>query len=129
MVRRHPVRAYSSSSVCAFVACIVLCACGGAGSTIPSPLGRATNSIRQSAVRPQASNTWSTGASDPTKRFFASAAVVGTEIYVIGGYNFGGPLGQNDIFDTATGTWSTGAAMPMHRFGLASAVMDGIVYA
>jgi N-acetylneuraminic acid mutarotase len=75
------------------------------------------------------SNSWTTGAPMPTKRFFAGATAVGTKIYVIGGYNNTGVLGTNEIYDTTTNTWSTGARMPTKREGLAVAAVNGIVYA
>jgi hypothetical protein len=74
-------------------------------------------------------NAWSQRVNMPTPRLAPGAVAVGTKIYVIGGYNGGGVLSVNEIFNTVTKTWSTGKPMPTPRWSLGVAAVNGIVYA
>src|SRR5580700_676185 len=74
-------------------------------------------------------NAWSQLADMPTARLEASAAAVGTKIYVVGGHDASGPLSSNEIYDTVTNTWTTGKPMPTARWTLGVAALKGRVYA
>ena len=57
--------------------------------------------------------------------------VVGTNIYVPGGFNsvsFGGPLNTMQIYNTTANTWSSGMTLPAARAGVATAAFNGLVY-
>lgn len=74
-------------------------------------------------------NTWSASPAMPTPRWSAVAAVVGKEIFVIGGYL---PSYEStntvEAFDTHAGTWTTKAPMPMSRYGHDAIVFNGKIY-
>jgi N-acetylneuraminic acid mutarotase len=134
MFSLHSRRGIWSTSACAIAATISLAACGGGSNSIlPHAAGQgAAASQRSSSVtlaRSATSNTWSAGVPTPTKRFGAGATVIGTKIYVVGGYDTLGAVGKNEIFDTATNKWSTVAPMPTKRWILNVAAVNGIVYA
>lgn len=61
-------------------------------------------------------NSWSSIASMPTPRLMSSAIVIGSNIYVVGGYTGGGFFSPksfvNEIYNTVTGVWSSGASFP-----------------
>ncbi|MGH7536046.1 MAG: Kelch repeat-containing protein, partial [Gemmatimonadales bacterium] len=73
--------------------------------------------------------TWQTGlAPIPTPRGGFGAAVLGTEILVIGGEGGGNTYSNVEAYDTATNTWRTLAPMPTARHGIQAAECNGGVY-
>lgn len=65
-----------------------------------------------------ATYTWTTGASMPTARSNAGAAVFGNEIFVLGGVLEGqfAPITTVEAYDPAADTWRTNVApMPIGR--------------
>mmetsp|Transcript_21525 Transcript_21525/g.32034 ORF Transcript_21525/g.32034 Transcript_21525/m.32034 type:complete len:438 (+) Transcript_21525:92-1405(+) len=71
--------------------------------------------------------TWQLGANTmPTSRGDVKAAVIGTRIYVVAGWNdvtkFTGAV---ESLDTETGTWMTHASLPTPRGDVALAVVNG----
>ena len=71
---------------------------------------------------------WRKAKPAPTARASAAGAVIGNNIYVIGGRT-GGENRQNlntvEVYDTQTETWQTRAPLPIAAAGLAAAVIDG----
>jgi N-acetylneuraminic acid mutarotase len=59
-----------------------------------------------------------------------AAAVVGTKIYVIGGFSgtTNEPLTRVDVYDTATKVWSSAAPLPAPRGGHAAVVLGGKIH-
>jgi N-acetylneuraminic acid mutarotase len=58
-------------------------------------------------------DAWSNKASMPEGRFGLTAAVVGTKVYVFGGYLADLTIGDNNyIYDAAANTWTNGAPVP-----------------
>ncbi|MES2155501.1 MAG: thrombospondin type 3 repeat-containing protein [bacterium] len=62
-------------------------------------------------------NSWSTGAPMPTARAGLGSAVIGNDIYVVGGRlcaapYCGPPINTMEIYHVATDSWTTGPAMP-----------------
>src|SRR5206468_10167830 len=75
--------------------------------------------------------SWSTLAPIPVPHAQSRGTVVGTNIYVPGGFNsvsFGGPLDRMQIYNTTTDTWSAGMTLPTARSGVATATFNGLVY-
>ena len=75
--------------------------------------------------------TWSTlpaTSNFPTPRAASAAAVIGSEIIVIGGEGNGNAYNNVEAFDTTTGTWRTLAPMPTARHGIQAAVCNGGIY-
>jgi N-acetylneuraminic acid mutarotase len=134
MSRRSSALSILVAATGAAVVCVTVAGCGGgANAVVPRSVGEGQPAIQRDSssnvVRSATSNTWSTGATAPTKRYAGGAAVVGSNIYVVGGYDPLGVLGKNEIYDTTTNTWKTGASMPTKRYALAAAAVNGIVYA
>jgi hypothetical protein len=134
MSRRNSALSTWGSAIGAAAVCLAVAACGGGStSVVPRSVGEGQPALQRVSstnfARSATSNTWSTGATAPTKRYAGGAAVVGTDIYVVGGFDPLGVLGKNEIYDTATNTWKTGASMPTKRYALAAAAVNGIVYA
>jgi hypothetical protein len=76
-----------------------------------------------------ANATWTTlDAPIPTERGGFSAAVVGSEILIIGGEGGGNTYEEVEALNPATGTWRTLAPMPTPRHGIQAAVCNGGVY-
>jgi N-acetylneuraminic acid mutarotase len=73
---------------------------------------------------------WSTGAKAPRARAGATAAAVGTRIYLMGGYDSANPTGfaSVDVLDTQTGQWSSGPAAPTARFYACAAAIGSQIY-
>jgi hypothetical protein len=71
---------------------------------------------------------WRKAKPAPTARASAAGAVIGNDIYVIGGRT-GGENRQNlntvEVYDAQTETWQTRAPLPIAAAGLAAAVIDG----
>ncbi|MGH9222418.1 MAG: Kelch repeat-containing protein, partial [Acidimicrobiales bacterium] len=64
----------------------------------------------------------------PTARGGFGAAVLGTEILVIGGEGGGKTFSTVEAYDTSTDTWRSLAPMPTARHGIQAAVCNGGVY-
>jgi N-acetylneuraminic acid mutarotase len=89
-----------------------------------------------------ATNTWTTMASMPTPRFQLAGAVLGSNIYAIGGESESTiDLANVEVFDTTSNAWTALAPMPsttdachsgltvFGRAALAAAVKKGKIYA
>ncbi|HEY7070920.1 MAG TPA: hypothetical protein VH479_12435 [Acidimicrobiales bacterium] len=100
-------------------------AIGGTGAD-----GNPTN--LQEEYEPEFGN-WQTASPMPTPRSSPAVAVIGTQLFAIGGYTFttNGPrqaLGTNEMLDLTTGTWTTCSPMPTPRGLAAVGVMDGKIF-
>jgi len=73
-------------------------------------------------------NTWTSGAAMPTAVVAPQVALLGTEIYVVGGYGVDGTLADTQIYSPATNTWSTGVPLPTATYEGAAAVVKNILY-
>lgn len=74
-------------------------------------------------------NAWSSGAAIPMPVYAPAAAVLGNEIYVIGGLNASGdPVADVQIFNPATNDWSSGTPLPIAVWGASAAVVHGVLY-
>jgi len=74
-------------------------------------------------------NTWASGKVMPTGTAFSSAAVLGGEIYVIGGAKASGTVINNvQIYNPTTNTWSTGTSLPTVTQHSSAAVVSNILY-
>ena len=80
------------------------------------------------AAPPAQAAGWSEGAHMPTARAYAGAAILGNNLYVIGGGGTSGPRSMTEIYDIANKSWSLGAALPagLQQFGIA--VLGGKIY-
>ncbi|MBU1424788.1 MAG: hypothetical protein KKH12_11875 [Gammaproteobacteria bacterium] len=90
-------------------------------------IGTATSEVQ---IYDTVSGQWSTGPQAPRVRAGATAAVVGSSIYLMGGYNAANPTGLAfvDVLDTQTGSWSTGPATPTARFYSCAATIGSSIY-
>ncbi|MGA7094679.1 MAG: kelch repeat-containing protein [Candidatus Cybelea sp.] len=114
----------------AVTALTALSACSGSNSGLP--LGTAqglSESYSRGLAKPGTSNTWTIGSPAPTHQFTGAAAGIGTNIYLVGGENSTGVLGENDVYNTLTNTWSKAKRMPTKRPTLAAVALNGRVYA
>ena len=64
----------------------------------------------------------------PTARGGFGAAVIGSEILIIGGEGGGTTFGQVEAYNTSTNTWRNLAPMPTSRHGIQAAVCNGGIY-
>jgi N-acetylneuraminic acid mutarotase len=72
---------------------------------------------------------WSAIANIGTPREAPAVAVVGTKVYVVGGWgNDGNPVATLEIYDTTTNAWTTGAPIPTPYAGSGIAVVGGKIY-
>jgi hypothetical protein len=76
-----------------------------------------------------ATNTWSTLPNPCIPRYAHGVAVVGTDIYVYGGFDGIGVTASTQKLNTLTNIWSTVAAMPSSDGWLAGAAANGKAYA
>ncbi|MEM3341920.1 MAG: kelch repeat-containing protein [Thermoplasmata archaeon] len=74
-------------------------------------------------------DSWSSKTKMPTARRGLAAAVIGTEIYAIGGYGVTNVSSKLECYYTTTDNWTTKAQMPTPRYELAAAVVDNKIYA
>lgn len=74
-------------------------------------------------------NSWASVAAMPTGTAQSSAAVLGGDIYVIGGANASGTVLDNvQIYNPTTNTWSSGTALPTVTQHSSAAVVNNILY-
>ena len=74
-------------------------------------------------------DSWSSGTAMPTGTVYSSAAVLGGQIYVIGGDNASGTvLSDVQIYNPTTNKWSTGTPLPTATDTTSAAVVNNILY-
>ena len=73
-------------------------------------------------------NSWSMGTPVPVPVVNPAAAVLGGEIYLVGGYNSTGSLADVQIYNPTANTWSTGPALPVATDTGAAAVVANELY-
>jgi hypothetical protein len=73
--------------------------------------------------------SWSLAETMPSARLGHGTAVVNGQLYVLGGFNYGGGIVGVDRYDPATDAWETVSTMPVVRSGPVVASVDGLVYA
>jgi hypothetical protein len=105
------------------LALLVLLAAGCSDSRPPEP------DDGTPAPRVTSALAWRTLAPALSERTEVAAAVVGTRIYVIGGYREdGGTVSTVEILDTATGRWERGPDLPVAVNHAMAAAAGGTVY-
>jgi Kelch motif len=90
-----------------------------------SELGR---ELAESDVYDFATRTWSSAAPIPTPRGGFAAALVGNEIYVIGGEDANGAFATVEAYDVKRDTWRTADPLPVGRHGIQAVVCGGAIY-
>lgn len=80
------------------------------------------------SIAPAWAAGWSEGQHMPTARAYAGAAILGNNLYVIGGGGTTGPRSMTEIYDLTHKSWSLGPALPagLQQFGVA--VLNGKIY-
>lgn len=74
-------------------------------------------------------DTWTTLADMPTKRWGLSSTSFKGKIYVFGGRSLGLPYSSIEIYDPQTNTWTTSETnMPTARYCLTSCMLDDKIY-
>ncbi len=73
-------------------------------------------------------DSWSNGAAMPTGVQWSAAGVIGSKIYVVGGYTKTAAVANNAIYDPAKSSWSAGAPIPSATAQAANAVVNGVLY-
>jgi N-acetylneuraminic acid mutarotase len=74
-------------------------------------------------------NTWTSGAAMPTAAWTPAVAVLGKEIYLVGGVDSADSLiADVQIFAPATNTWTAGVALPTAISYASAAVVKNILY-
>ncbi|HEX7313413.1 MAG TPA: kelch repeat-containing protein, partial [Pyrinomonadaceae bacterium] len=97
--------------------------------------GVAVNPLSTPEAYDTATNSWTTLAPMPTRRFGAAGGVIGGKLYVAGGWNNDYSVSINpykdmlEAYDPASNSWATLAPMPRARYNLAAGVIDGKLYA
>ena len=87
-----------------------------------------SNSVGVQVVAAPAGNIWTSAAPMPTPRWYPSAGVVNSTLYVVGGYS-SGVLGTVEAYDPVSNSWTTRAPMPTPRRNFGMGVVNGILYA
>jgi len=72
--------------------------------------------------------SWSSGAPIPTAVVYPATAVLGDQIYVVGGNNGTEVVGDTQIYNPSTNMWSTGTPLPMAVAFPSAAVVNGVLY-
>jgi uncharacterized repeat protein (TIGR03803 family) len=72
-------------------------------------------------------NSWASGAAMSTAAVVSCAAVLGGQVYVVGGFN-GSPLTNNQIYNPTTNKWSAGTPLEIGLSNQACAGVNGEVY-
>lgn len=88
------------------------------------------NEIEKFIFAPEWANTngISANAADMiTGRRFLTSAVIGTDIYVIGGYT-GSSSNKNEKYDTITNTWTAKANLSISTYGAAAVACNGSIH-
>ncbi len=102
---------------------------------VRGPLGSPDYSgLKTVEVYDTTSNSWSTLADMPTKRWGSSAVVYNGKIYVVGGVTFFPTTVYNsvEVYDPQNGTWNTItqlAPMPTARYCFTTCLLDNNIYA
>ena len=73
-------------------------------------------------------NSWKIGAPVPVPVVNPAAAVLGGEIYLVGGYNSTGSLADVQIYNPTANTWTTGPSLPTATDTGAAAVVSNELY-
>ena len=76
-------------------------------------------------------NAWSSGAPIPVAVAAPATGFVGANsLYVVGGYETsgGGPVNNNQFYNTTSNSWTTAAPIPTPVFGAASAVINNNLF-
>jgi N-acetylneuraminic acid mutarotase len=89
-----------------------------------------TTPVADVQVYDTTTGAWSSGPSVPAARAGASASVVGSRIYLVGGYDAADPAGLAvvDVLDIQAGSWSSGPATPSARFYACSVAIGSSIY-
>lgn len=86
-------------------------------------------SVSPSQTHDDRGASWETRSSVPTERTEVTAAMLGGEIYVLGGFDrFGRTLDTVEVYDPATNMWRAGPSLPSPRHHAASAVIGLRLY-
>jgi uncharacterized repeat protein (TIGR03803 family) len=72
-------------------------------------------------------DSWGAGAVMPVNALASCAAVLNSQIYVVGGYNTS-PLTNVQVYNPATNNWSTGTALASGVSNQACAAVNGAIY-
>ena len=75
--------------------------------------------------------TWTNMAPIPVQHAQGQGDVIGTNIYIPGGFNsvqFGGVLDFMQIYSTTANSWSNGAPLPAARSGVAAVAFNNLLY-
>ncbi|MEC7289765.1 MAG: kelch repeat-containing protein [Pseudomonadota bacterium] len=74
--------------------------------------------------------SWERAAPLPTPRNSAAAAVIGSQMHIVGGRTVAdGNTGAHEVYDAREDRWRTAAPMPQGQGGLAAAAVGGQLYA
>jgi uncharacterized repeat protein (TIGR03803 family) len=73
-------------------------------------------------------NSWSSQNAMPTAVNWPAVGVIGTKVYVVGGYTGGPASTDNQIYSPATNAWTSGAALPAATAQATAAVVKNILY-
>lgn len=102
--------------------------------TVPAGASDGTVTVKTGATTLTSSqtfivhNSWGIGTAMPTGVQWPAAGVLGSQIYVVGGYTASVAVTNNAIYNPATNTWSSGAALPSANAQAASAVVSNTLY-
>jgi N-acetylneuraminic acid mutarotase len=92
-------------------------------------VGGGFNALGDVRIYDPGSNQWSNGASMPagSERGGSAVAVIGTDIYVAGGWR-GGPVADFSRYDTVGDSWTPLPDVPTARDHLVGAAIGGVFY-
>ena len=82
----------------------------------PIAFSQSSSESTESALSPQSTKPWTTGASSPTPKMESAYASIGDKIYIIAGYGETGKRNKNsiEVYDIKTNAWSTAAPIPVN---------------
>ncbi|MBE0638467.1 MAG: hypothetical protein IH598_08100 [Bacteroidales bacterium] len=72
--------------------------------------------------------TWEKKSNMPTAVVYAAAAVIGSSIHVLGGYNGNTIVNRHQVYNTLNNSWSLATNLPQARSGCGAAVVSGKIY-
>jgi len=98
------------------------------GDGIDRPVNEALSNFNDNEMYDPVTNTWTKLEQMPTKRSGLTSAVVGTDIYVMGGQSVNGTFGANEKYDTSNNTWVTEPSLPTPRLGLRAVAANDTIY-